>query len=255
MAGPGNILIRIGAETGQAVRELGRVDKALGGTMTAGQKATAGLKKAAVPAAAALAGVGYAAIDATKAAIDDAAASEKLAGQLHRVAGANDATVKAAEDYISKLTLQTGIADDELRPALGKLAGATHDVAKGQKLLALATDISAQSGEDLDTVSDALAKGYVGQTRSLAKLVPGLDKATLASKDMNKITADLAKLTGGAAQEAAGTAAGQYQVFTNSLNETKESIGYGLIPVVQAFLPLLQKTSTWAAENTGVVKV
>ena len=255
MAGPGNVLIKIGAETGSAVRELATLDKSLGSTMTTGQKATAGLKKAAIPAAAALGAIGYAAVGATKAAMEDAAAQEHLAGQLKRTANATDAQIAAAEDYITSLSMQTAIADDELRPALGKLAAASHSVAKGQKLLALATDISAQSGESLDTVSDALAKGYLGQTRALGKLVPGVDKATLASKDMSKITAELADLTAGAATEAAGTAEGQYKTFQITLAELQETLGSGLIPVVETFLPLMQKGANFASQHTTAVKV
>src|SRR4029453_12584273 len=103
-----------------------------------------------------------AAVDATKAALEDAAAQDKLAGQLHRVTGATDKQIKSAEDYISQLSAQVGIADDELRPALGKLATATGSVTKAQDALALATDISAQTGKDLDSVTTALAKGYAG---------------------------------------------------------------------------------------------
>jgi len=254
-AGPGNILITIGAQVTDAVSGLRDVDKALGDTMSRGQKATAGLKKAALPAAAALAGIGYAALDATKAAMEDAAAQDKLAGQLKRTAKATDAQVKSAEDYITKLTMQTGVADDDLRPALGKLATATHDVTKAQDALALAVDISAATGKDLDSVSTALAKGYAGNTAALAKLVPGIDKAALASKDMSKITASLADLTGGAATQAAHTAEGQYKSFQVQIGELKEALGAGLIPVIQALLPLLLKATTFAQENTGAIKV
>src|SRR5262245_63354127 len=104
MAGPGNILIKVGAEAGQAVRELATLDKSLGSTMSANEKMAAGLRKAALPAAAALGAIGIAAVSATKAAMEDAAAQEALAGQLERTAGATKAQVAAAEDYISKLS-------------------------------------------------------------------------------------------------------------------------------------------------------
>src|SRR4029077_11163498 len=154
-------------------------------TMSTTDKMSAGLKKAALPAAAALAAIGVAAIDATKAAAEDAAAQEKLAGTLHRVAGANDAAVASTESFISKLSLATGVADDELRPAMAKLASATGDVGQAQKALAaratgdvgqaqkalqLALDVSAQSGKSVETVSTALAKAYDGSTTSLKKL-------------------------------------------------------------------------------------
>src|SRR4029077_12418900 len=138
--GPGNILIKVGADAGQAVRELSTLNSSLGSTMSTTDKMSAGLKKAALPAAAALAAIGVAAIDATKAAAEDAAAQEKLAGTLHRVAGANDAAVASTESFISKLSLATGVADDELRPAMAKLASATGSVSEAQKALQIALD-------------------------------------------------------------------------------------------------------------------
>jgi hypothetical protein len=255
MAGPTNVLIKIGAETSDAVRGLKNVESSLGKTMTKGEKATAALHKAAVPAAAALAAIGYAAVDAGKAAMEDAAASDKLAHQLQRVTGATDKQVKSAEDYITKLSMQTGVADDELRPALGKLATATGDLGKSQKSLALALDISAHTGKSLDSVSTALAKAYGGQTTALQRLVPGMDQTILASKDMTKITEELARLTGGAATEAAQTAEGQYKVLTVRMQELKEALGAGLIPVVEAFLPLLNQAAQFAADNTKAIKI
>ena len=253
--GPGNILIRVGAETADAVRELGNVNKSLGDTMTTSQKATAGIKKAALPAAAALGAIGFAALDATKAAMEDAAAQDALAHQLERTTGATSSQVKAAEDYISKMSLQTGVADDDLRPALGKLATATGDVQSAQEELTLALDISAQTGKSLDTVTTALAKAHSGNTAALGKLVPGLDKATLATKDMHKITGELSDLTKGAATEAANTATGKYKVWQVQMQELKETLGASLIPVVQQLGAILQKVTGFAAEHTGAIKV
>jgi hypothetical protein len=54
---------------------------------------------------------------------------------------------------------------------------------------------------------------------------------------------------GGAAAEAADTAAGKFKILQNSLDETKESIGAALLPVVEAVLPYLQKFADWAQEN------
>jgi len=253
--GPGEVVIRIGAQVADALSGVNSVNKSLGETMTTGQKATAGIKKAALPAAAALGAIGFAAIDASKAAMEDAAAQDKLAHQLERVTGATSAQVKAAEDYISKLSLQTGVADDELRPALGKLATATKDMGLAQKDLALALDISAQTGKPLTAVTDALAKGYAGTTTSLGRLVPGMDQAVLKTKDMTKITAELADLTGGAAAESAKTAEGQYKVFQVQMNELKETLGAGLLPVMQSLLGIMNKAVGIAAEHTTAIKV
>ena len=54
---------------------------------------------------------------------------------------------------------------------------------------------------------------------------------------------------GGAAANAANTAAGKFKILKNSLDETQESIGAALLPVVQKVLPVLQKFADWAQQN------
>ena len=255
MAGPGNILIKIGADASQAVRELGKTDKALGSTMSTSEKMGAGVKKAALPAAVALGAIAVAAVDATKAAMADAAAQEHLSGVLKRTAGATDKTVKATEDWISGVTRATGVTDDELRPAMETLVTATGDVGKAQKDMQAALDISAASGKDLESVSKAIALAHTGQTAKLEKLVPGLSAASKESDDMNMIMEELAKTTGGAMAESADTAAGQMKIMQAQTGELKESLGAALLPVVETLIPIMVKLADVASENTGVIKV
>jgi len=54
---------------------------------------------------------------------------------------------------------------------------------------------------------------------------------------------------GGAAAKSASTAAGQFKILKNSLAETQESIGAGLLPVLQKVLPYLQSMADWAQKN------
>jgi hypothetical protein len=255
VAGPGNILITVGADTAAAIRGLSNVNSSLGDTMTTSEKMSAGLKKAAVPAAAALGAIGIAAVGAAKAAMEDAAGTEHLADTLRRVTGAGDAAIAGMEDWISKTSLATGVADDKLRPALEKLATATGDVKKSQELMNVALDISAATGKDVDVVSTALAKGYQGQTAAMAKLVPGLDEGARKSKDFDTILGELAKTTGGAASESANTAAGQMKRFNVATSELYESLGYSLLPIVQALVPWLMKVAAFAQENTTAIKI
>lgn len=255
MAGPGNILIKIGADAGQAVRELSTVDKSLGKTMTTSEKMSAGLKKAALPAAAALGAIGFAAIGATKAAIEDSAAQAKLAGVLKRTTGATDAQVAATEDWITAVSRSTGVADDELRPALATLVTATGSVSQSQREMKAALDISAASGKDLETVTKAMALAHTGQTAKLEKLIPGLSKASKESDDMNVIMTELAKTTGGAMAKSTDTAAGQMKIMQNQTNELQESLGYALLPIVKALVPIMVKLADVAARNTTAIKV
>ena len=66
--------------------------------------------------------------------------------------------------------------------------------------------------------------------------------------------AELAKTTGGAAAEAANTAEGRFKRLKISMDETKESIGASLIPVIEAGLPVLEDFAAWAQENPEAFK-
>lgn len=255
MAGPGNILIKIGADAGQAIRELNTTDKALGSTMSTSEKMGAGIKKAALPAAAALGAIGYAAIGATKAAMEDAAAQEHLAGVLKRTTGATDAQVKATEDWIAGISRATGVSDDELRPAMENLVTATGSVSKSQKEMKKALDIAAASGKSVEEVTKAMALAHTGQTAKLEKLIPGLSEASKKSDNMAKIMDELADKTGGAMAKSTETAAGQMKIMQNQTNELQESLGMALLPVVKALLPYFVKFADFASQNTTAIQI
>jgi hypothetical protein len=63
------------------------------------------------------------------------------------------------------------------------------------------------------------------------------------------IMAEMALTMGGAASEAANTAEGRFKRLAIAFDETKESIGAGLLPVIEALLPLLEKFASWAQNN------
>ena len=251
----GEVLIKIGANAGQAVGEINKVTGALGKQMSASKKASNITRKAAVPAALALIALAGAAIDCAKAAAEDEAAQVKLAGQLHRVTKATDAAISSAEDYISKLSLATGVADDELRPALAKLATATGNLSEAQTGLTVAVDVSAASGKSLEAVSKALAKAYAGSGGALAKLMPGLNEAAIKSGDLTRINAELARVTGGAAAEAAGTSAGQFKIFNLQVEELKETLGASLLPILNQLAPKLNEIATYVSANTKTIEI
>ena len=216
---------------------------------TVGQKAQFAIKKAAVPAAAALAGLGVALVAATKAAVEDNADQAQLALTLQNVTDASDAQVKAIEDQISAMSRASGVADSELRPALASLVRGTKDSATATDALALAQDISAGSGLSLASVSDALAAAYGGNMKALGALSPGIKAMIKDGASLDEVMGLLGGTFGGAAANAADTAAGRFKILKNSLDETQESIGAALLPVVQAVLPYLQKFADWAEKN------
>jgi ElaB/YqjD/DUF883 family membrane-anchored ribosome-binding protein len=210
------------------------------------------IKKAAVPAAAAIAGLGAALFDATKGAMEDAAAQKELARQLEISTGATNAQVASVEDWISAQGSALGVADDELRPALAALSRVTYDLEESQKAASLAMDIAAATGKPLETVTNALAKAYGGNTAALAKLDPSLRDMIKGGASLDDVFAALGGTFGGAAQEAANTAEGGFKRLSLSLSETKESIGAALLPIVEKALPVLQKFAEWAQNNPNV---
>jgi len=207
---------------------------------TSGQRAASSVRKAAVPAGLALLALGAAAFDSAKAAMEDAAAQSLLTGQLDRVTGASDRAISGVDEYITKLSMATGIADDQLRPALGKLATATGSLTKAQDLLSLSLDIAAQTNKPLEAVTTTLGKAYGGNLGAIKKLIPGFDEAIIKSKDFGRAQEELALLTGGAAAEASETAAGKMRKFGVTIDETKEAIGAALLPIIEKVLPFLQ---------------
>lgn len=202
-----------------------------------------------------LVGLGAAAFAFGKAAAEDAQGAAILAQALKNTTGATKDQVSAVEDWISKTALATGVADDQLRPALGTLARATGSVEESQKGLSQALDISAATGKDVNSVAEALAKGYAGNTTSLGRLVPGIDKATLASGNMKKIMRELADQTGGSMAAAADTAQGRMKRMQVAMDETKESLGAALLPLMGQLATILGKVAIFAQNNSKAFTV
>jgi hypothetical protein len=216
----------------------------------AGAKANFALKKAALPAAAAMGALALALGDATKAAIEDDAAQANLTNIIKQNTSYTDAQIKANEEWISTQGKLLGVTDDDLRPALAKLVTQTHSLAKAQEGASLAMDIAAATGKPLSTVTDALSKAYGGNTKALAKLSPELKdliKDGLSTEDAMMV---LSNTFSGSATTAANTAQGQFKRLSVSLQETKESIGAALMPAIEKVLPVLSQIGNWASEHT-----
>jgi uncharacterized membrane protein YjjP (DUF1212 family) len=216
---------------------------------TVGEKAQFAIKKAAIPAAAAIGGLAIALGDATKAAMEDQAEQANLALVLKNVTGASDDQVAAIENQISAMSRASGIADTDYRTALEALTLGTKDTKKAMEDMNLVMDISTGLNVDSTTVAEALAKAYEGNFKALKTLSPEIKTMVDEGKPLNEIMETLAGTFGGAVSAKAETAAGKMEILKNSIGETKESIGAALLPVVEAALPILQKFADWAQDN------
>jgi hypothetical protein len=193
-------------------------------------------------------------------AVEDEQAANLLANTLRRNADATKGQISATESWITAQGIAKGVTDDDLRPALGRLVTATHDVGEAQKLASLAMDVSAGTGKSLESISTALMKAQNGQVSSLSRLgintkltadeqqamarasveaskgtitmEQALKTASSQTITMDQAVARMGETFGGAAAQHANTLQGKMDRLKLILSETAESIGTKLLPVL-----------------------
>jgi hypothetical protein len=133
------------------------------------------------------------------------------------------------ENFITEMSLSTGVADDQLRPAMQKLLQTNLDVAASQKLMALALDISAGGFGDVTSVANDLSQAMVGNVKGIKKYNLGITQAELSSMSFEQIVEKLTKTFKGQAAAAADTYAGKITILKNAAGEAQETIGKSLI--------------------------
>ena len=168
-----------------------------------------------------------------KAAAEDQAAQASLTQTLKNLGFENKAVADSVNGFISNLERQTGILDDELRPAMDRLLRATGSVTQSQELMSLALDISAGTGKDLTTVTQGLQKAFLGNVQGLGRLGVGLTKAELKTGNFAEITQKLTDLFAGQAERQADSFKGSIDKLAVAANNASEIIGTGLITALQ----------------------
>lgn len=192
--------------------------------------------------------------DAVQAAIADQKSQALLALSLKNTAGATDTAIAGVENYITGLQKQFSVVDDDLRPAMGRLAALTGDITTAQNLMAIALDLSASSGADLSTAVGAITKAAAGQFKGLKTLAPGLSLNTMKTKDFAGAMEYLQTALAGAAATRAGTLEYRLAGLKIQFGEVLETLGYALLPVVTQFATVLQnkilpQVEAWVALN------
>ena len=234
------LTLKLLADVDNFTKNLNKADKDV---MSFGDKVSDFGKKAglafAAAGAAAVAYAGKLAIDGVQSAIADAAAQEKLALTLRNVTGATDAQIAATESYITKTSLAFGITDDDLRPSLERLARATGDVTKAQKLQTVAIDVAAGSGKSLEAVTNAMARAAEGNTSALSRLGVGLTAAQLKTMSMDEITAKLADTFENQASAKADTFQGKLSRLQIAFDEGKETVGSYILTAITPMVEVI----------------
>lgn len=177
--------------------------------------------------------VGFSAItnlikEGVKQAQEDIISQKMLARQLRVTLHATKGQIAAQEDYISKLSLTTGIVDDRLRPAYATLLRVTGNSKKAQELLNVSLDTAAGTGKNLEIVTKSVGRAYLGNVTGLQKLVPGIKKGSDAMAFLKKNFKD-----------ARSTLASPFDRMQVAVDELKEKFGKLLLPEVIKFVDYL----------------
>lgn len=232
MASMPGIVLRIGANTADAVKGInqveGRLDKFAGRARSSAAKIGKGIAIGLGTAAAAGAAVfADQAVDAVKGAIEEDKAIATLNKTIENLG------FKKAEgeisDFIDVLAKTTTATDDDLRPAFGKLLTTTRDVESAQRLMRDALDLSAASGVPLATAVSAIAKAQDGSYVSLKKLLPGLESLKGKTPKVTAVMEDLRDVVGGSAAAQQNTLAGGLQQVQDDIGELKDAFGHGFV--------------------------
>jgi hypothetical protein len=167
-----------------------------------------------------------------KAASEDIKAQRLLANTLKNVGLAYAAV--DAEGFISKMQSQTGVLDDQLRPAFAQLASVTGSVAKTEKLMSLAFDVSSGSGLDYASTIDILSQAYVGNTKGLKQLNLGLTQAEIKAMSFDDVMALLNERFAGSGKAGLDTYVGQMSLLAAASSNASEIIGTSLLGAIDS---------------------
>ena len=276
MAGPGNILIKIGAEASQALGEFDKVNSKMGDTASGSQKVGAALKSAAVPATIAL---GAIAVGAKKA-IDAAAELEKQVQKTTAVFGpSSDAIVKWSEG----LAKSFGLSSEQALESANKFGQLFQNLGYSQKqaggmseqMTQLAADMASFNNVPVDQTLTALQSGLTGATRGLKKYGVVIDSTALKTEAMREglysgkgaldahakaaatltlVMQQTSKAQGDFAKHSTDSANAEATQHAEMSNLTDE-LGGALLPYYQAAEQILISLTGVMADHTTAIKV
>ena len=276
MAGPGNILIKIGAEAAGALSEFDKVNGKMGETATRSEKVGAALKAAAVPATIAL---GAIAVGAKKA-IDAASDLEKQVQKTGAVFGPSAKSIVSWSETLAKsFGLSSGEALD-MANRFGNLfvnLGYSQKSAAGmsEQMVQLASDMASFNHVPVEQTMAALQSGLAGATRGLKKYGIVIDSTALKQEAMREhlysgkgaldahakaaasltlIMQQTANAQGDFAKHASDAANAQAIQRAETQNMTEE-LGTGLLPYYKALLQMLIQVTDVMAGHTTAIKV
>jgi hypothetical protein len=243
---------------------------------TAGEKAQFAIKKAAIPAAAALAGLAAAAGPAISAASD-------LEENLSKVNVIFGEGAKDIEEFAKTAATALGQSQNAVLTAAGTFGtfgkaaglGGAELAAFSNDFTALASDLASFNNTSPEEAVNAIGAALRGEAEPLRSFGVLLNDATLkaaalelgiysgsgALTDQQKILAAQKVIydqTGDAQGDFAKTSDGlanSQRILSAEIKNLQVEIGKGLLPVVDAVLPFLTKFAAWASDNPKAFQI
>ena len=230
----------ITADAGGAIREFKKVgnaaDKDLGratGSVDRMSSKMMSLGSGAVVGAIALgAGLASLAMDAA-----DAETSQlKLTNSIKNSDQVYANNGKALRDQATAIMKVTGADDDAIVASQALLVQFGRSSEEIERLTPLAVDLSSKMGVSLDTAFRAIGKSSDGSSTALSKMGISVTDLGGGASDTDNTVAALAQTVGGFAEAQGKTFAGSLEIAKAKFGELKESIGGGVLDVVNPLL-------------------
>jgi hypothetical protein len=221
------------------------------GGVNKAQKSLKSLVASNVSATVAVTALVAASTKAVKAFNEDAKSQQLLALTLRNTTNATSQQISTTEDYLSVLSMEAAVADDELRPALSTLLRITKDQTVSQTLLNDALNIAATTSRPLADVTSALGKAYQGNFKALRSMGFAISDSTIKSKDFESAMREIRPIIAGASDEAANSAEGGFKKLQIAFDELTESAGGKLSPVLQDLTTIGSELATRTKDAEG----
>jgi hypothetical protein len=243
---------------------------------TAGEKAQFAIKKAAIPAAAALGGLAFVAKDAVSAASDLAEAQSKVGIIFGKSAADIEKFAKTAATSIG----QSERAVYDAAGTFGVFAQAAglsgQDLSKfSTQFITLASDLASFNNTKPEEAINAIGAALRGESEPIRQYGVLLNDAAVKAKAMEmglyegtgaldaqaKVLAttslifEQTKNAQGDFERTSGGLANSTRSLTAQMEDFQASLGQALLPVIQAILPLIKSFSDWAQNNETTFKI
>jgi hypothetical protein len=254
-------IIEIKAIADKAIAEFKQVNNELEKMEGAGGKASAGIgnmEKASKLATGALLGLGAAFAGFAALGIKEATDAEVVMTKLGATMSAAGLNTKANRDAVRELTssyIDLGFADDQAAAGLEILMRATGDLNESQKLLALSADLARTKNIGLSEASSILAKASMGNAKAFKEMGITLDTTLPKSEAIAKAMDELNAKIGSQAENATKTFAVQMQIVKERFNDTAESLGTMLLPLIKDLLDRINKGVEFIKKHSEAFKI